>query len=108
MHYEVIQDVYDIFQSTTLVDSLLKMTFPNLYDHKALSKADQLINNSKTIQAPISYKRESPLAWSTFWTPQLVKQFKWKYANSVSMQEVYEEENQKQDGIRRAIRDARQ
>jgi hypothetical protein len=49
VHYQVIQDVYDIFQSPSLVDTLLKMTFPSLYDYKALSKADQLINNAKTI-----------------------------------------------------------
>ena len=43
---QVIQDVYDVFQSVGITEELMKMTFPRLYDQKAVTKADMLIKNS--------------------------------------------------------------
>lgn len=43
---QVIQDVYDVFQSVGITEELMKMTFPRFYDQKAVTKADMLIKNS--------------------------------------------------------------
>jgi len=41
-----------------------------------------------------NYKKQN-----IFWTDALVKQFKWKYMTSIKMQDVFDEEKEKMNGI---------
>jgi hypothetical protein len=41
--HRVLQEVYDIFCSVALVEQVLKMTFPSLYNIKATSKAESIM-----------------------------------------------------------------
>lgn len=43
VHHSVIQAVYEILRQTILVDKILKMTFPDLYNKKGLSKQQDLM-----------------------------------------------------------------
>jgi hypothetical protein len=45
-----------VLQRVSIVDEILRMTFPDLYNRNALSKSESLMLSAKTIKAPITYK----------------------------------------------------
>ena len=45
-----------MLQRVSIVDEILRMTFPDLYNRNALSKSESLMLSAKTIKAPITYK----------------------------------------------------
>jgi hypothetical protein len=48
--------VYDVFKSTELVDDLLKLAFPQLYNKGGLSKPQEMMEQLKHIKPPVNYK----------------------------------------------------
>ena len=74
--------------------------------------------SAKTIKAPITYKAligggannsdKKGKKKDVFWTQQLIQKYRWKYHNKVNMQECFNEEKDKVDEIKIAIRQMRE
>ena len=62
----VIQDLYNVLQDANLVEEILQMTFPKLFDSKAAKQDEQMFNKPKNVQP----RKAIPAGSSAqFWTP---------------------------------------
>ena len=51
----VLQHVYEVVQQTGLVREILLITFPELYNKAAQSRADQVMSKAREIKAPSNW-----------------------------------------------------
>ena len=88
----MLQEVYDIFCSVALVEEILKMTFPSLYNVKAISKADSIIKMANQPRSPQSDWKEvcQGKRQKVFWTKELVQKYTWAFKSNVDMQPIYD------------------
>ena len=67
----VIQDIYDVFRSTELVEDLIKLAFPILPTKPILIFPPQPLPPTK----------------STFFTKKIIKKYKWMFMSKVNVDE---------------------
>jgi len=89
----VLQDLYDTFNSVSLVDQILKMTFPSQYNFKVETKADSIMLKSTQARPPQSDWKEVALRKSqkVFWTKELVQKYTWAFKSDVDMDPIFEQ-----------------
>lgn len=97
MDHRVLQEVYDIFCSVVLVEKLLEMTFPSLYNKKATTKAESIMIKANQPRPPPSdwkdvYLKDNKSA-KIFWTKELVQKYYWAFKSNVDMQPIYDQTN---------------
>jgi len=87
----VLQDLYDTFNSVAVVDQILKMTFPSLYNTKVETKADSIMMKSTQARPPQSDWKEVALRKTVkvFWTKELVQKYTWAFKQEVEMQPIF-------------------
>ncbi len=85
------------------------MTFPSLYNVKAISKADSIIKMANQPRPPQSdWKEVSQMKrQKVFWTKELVQKYTWAFKSNVDMQPIYDQTSKEVKQIDNDIRETR-